>query len=194
MYCYIPSRYLREVDALLNGEEFGKYMSNDTHGIISLGYFNEGDELTFTLSIGEEGTYLGNSECYFFLFNEELFVDTMAKLSDSGYEIDECTEDYFSGKIKVRSGEETTVTSIPYDAGWTVTCDGVEVETYEVLDALLAFDLPEGEHTLTLRYMPKEYKVGAAISAVSCAVFAVILLADCFVTRRKRNAERVCAK
>lgn len=190
VYCYIPTLYLREVDVLLNGEEYGEYMSNGTHGVISLGYFEEGDSLTFTLSLREDGTYIGNEECYFFMFDEEIFKDAMSELSDSGYEITECTEDSFSGSINVLEGEETIITSIPYDAGWQVYCDGVAVEGYEVLDALLAFDLPTGKHTLELRYMPREYKAAALISAVSCGAFAAILAGDYIITRRRRNAAK----
>lgn len=187
VYCYLPTLYLRDVDLILNGEEFGKYMSNATHGVISLGYFEEGEDITLSLSLSEKGTYIGNEDCYFFTFDEEVFKESMAELSDSGYEITKCTEDSFSGNIKVLEGEETIITSIPYDAGWQVYCDGVAVEGYEVLDALLAFELPTGEHSLELRYMPREYKAAALISAVSCGIFAAILVGDYLITRKRRR-------
>ena len=190
LYCYIPTLYLREVKILVNGEEIGPYMSNDTHGVISLGYFNKGDDVTFTVSVGKEGTYLGSEDYYFFAFNEDLFVETMAELSDSGYELTECTEDSFEGRINVLEGEETIITSIPYDRGWRVTCDGEEIETFEVLDALLAFELPVGSHELTLVYMPREYKAAALISGASSALLAAILVGErlTVVHRRKRES------
>ena len=80
------------------------------------------------------------------------------------------------------------MTTIPYDKGWQVTVDGVPVEAYEVVDALLAFDVPDGEHTVTLRYAPREYKIGRVTGAIGLVLLAGTLAAE-FVIRKYRKKE-----
>ena len=53
------------------------------------------------------------------------------------------------------------------------------METYETLDALMAFDIKnKGEHTLELKYAPTEYTVGIIISIFGISAFIIICLID----------------
>ena len=66
--------------------------------------------------------------------------------------------------------------SIPYDEGWKVMVDGEPVMIYKGLDALLSFYLSDGEHTISMRYVPRGLKAGALISAFSviCMILAAL--------------------
>ena len=64
--------------------------------------------------------------------------------------------------------------------------NGQNIQTYETLDALLAFDLPTGEYTLELNYMPSEYKIGTIISLFGALSLVLIIIAD-GITKRKHN-------
>ena len=78
------------------------------------------------------------------------------------------------------------LTTIPYDAGWTVKVDGKAVETYATVgETFMAFDIESaGEHTLEMSYMPKIYVVGGIISLVSLAGFIGFCILD---HRRKKK-------
>ena len=64
-------------------------------------------------------------------------------------------------------------TSLAYDKSWSVKVDGKEVETWSVKDALLAFDIPEGEHEIVFEYNVPGFNVGMVISVVTLAGIVV---------------------
>ena len=76
-------------------------------------------------------------------------------------------------------------TSIPYDKNWTVYVDGEKVDTYELFDALVAFDATPGTHKLVIKYVPKELYIGTAISDTSAVILAVIFICDMRRAKRK---------
>jgi hypothetical protein len=71
--------------------------------------------------------------------------------------------------------------------------DGEPVETYKTLNALLAFDVEEGEHTVEMRYFPKEYKVSLVLFAGGCAMLLAILVWDHVRTVKKKKAAVVAS-
>ena len=74
-------------------------------------------------------------------------------------------------------------TTIPYNTNYTVYIDSTAVASYETLDALLAFEVPAGAHAFEVRYIPKDFYAGTAVS-----VAAVILyLCLCYISRRRRK-------
>ena len=66
------------------------------------------------------------------------------------------------------------MTTIPYDKYWQVYVDGERVETYEVLDSLLAFDISAGEHTIKLKYSSTVFNIGITVTLVGIALFALM--------------------
>ena len=72
--------------------------------------------------------------------------------------------------------------------------DGEEITPYETLDALLAFDLPAGEHTLTLRYRPREYNLALILSLSGGAALSLILFTDHLLKRKKQRAAKAAGK
>jgi hypothetical protein len=99
------------------------------------------------------------------------------------------TEDTLKGTITVPEDRRFIFTSIPYDKGWRVTCDGKEVETAEILDALLSFALPAGEHEVTLEYKPDSVKLGNIISVAGLAAFVLIAVGNRMLIKRSDEKE-----
>jgi hypothetical protein len=72
-----------------------------------------------------------------------------------------------------------------------VYLDGEKLETYETLDALMAFDIEgEGNHLLELKYMPNEYVVGITISIIGILSFIAICAVD-FVLKKTLLKNRI---
>jgi hypothetical protein len=59
-----------------------------------------------------------------------------------------------------------TVAQVDYP-GWTVQLDDETIEPIRAYGALTAIPLPAGTHTITYRYEPLSFRVGAAISVVT---------------------------
>ena len=109
-------------------------------------------------------------------------------MQEGGLVTETYTEDYFLGTVTVDAGKNAVQTTLAYDKGWNVYVDGEQVETYQTLDALLAFDVEEGEHTIEMRYFPKEYKFSLILFAGGCAMFLAILVWDHVRTVKKKKA------
>jgi len=91
--------------------------------------------------------------------------------------IDEFSDTKFVGSLK--SAEDGTVfTTIPYDSNWQVYVDGEQVPTYELVDSLLGFDIPSGEHSVEIRYVHKPFIIGAVISVIGIGLFVLLSILD----------------
>ncbi|NLK39533.1 MAG: YfhO family protein [Clostridiales bacterium] len=185
IYCYFPSLYPREVSLSLNGISIGRFFGNDSFCIKSLGSFSEGEKINLNLKLESDSLYIKNQQYYFYYLDEALFVEVMESLAECGYEIERFTEDHFIGTISVKEGRETIYTSIPFDQGWIVKVDGKIVDTFEALDALLAFDVEPGEHTLELRYMPGAFVKGVITTLASILIFILIVIGEYLIRRRR---------
>ncbi len=174
LYCYFPSEYIRECTLFINGEQNGTYFGNETYRIVDLGTYSAGDTVTVRLELKKDNLYIWDSGTYFWQTNTERFVYAMEKLSESQLEITKHTDTQLLGNIDVAKDQTQIFTSIPYDEGWRVICDGKEVPIEKGADALITFTLPEGKHDLRLEYSPDCVKFGVIISAVSLAAAVLI--------------------
>ncbi len=114
----------------------------------------------------------------------------MPLLQENQFEIKEYNDDYFKGTITVDKGKETVFTSIPYDSAWQVYVDGEKVETFKILEGLVAFNAKAGQHNITLKYRPFTLWLGIAGTGAGLVGFA----AAWYVTevyRKKKVAEGV---
>lgn len=64
-----------------------------------------------------------------------------------------------------------------WDAGWEARLDGTPVPLRRAQLALLAVDVPAGEHRLELRYRPLSFRVGLSLSAAGLAGLLALALA-----------------
>ncbi len=188
VYAYFPSKYLRDAEVKVNGKVIGKTLGNDNQMIVDLGYFSAGDEIDVSLKILKDNLYIKTDFDYFWQLDEDEFVRAFSKLSASSWKIDGGWTDHrFTGSITLDEDVSTVMTTIPYDEGWHVILDGEEIEYYEVLDALIAFDCESGSHTLNMYYLPDCYIAASVI----CSCGILILVASVAIRRinKKRSSE-----
>jgi len=179
IYMYIPTTYPRECELTVNGSKKGTYFGNETHRIVELGSYAPGKKLEIKLKLNKENLYIGNKDkLFFYYFDESVYLDLVQQLKGSEFNITEWNEDTLKGSINVQEGDELIFTTIPYDKGWKVTADGKSVETFEVLDSLIAFRLPAGEHTLEMKYRPACAMYGSIISLTGVVIFVAICVAE----------------
>ena len=179
-YFYSPSKQTAEVDLYVNGSHIGKYLGSNTKYIASLGYFNEGEEVSVKISLIEKDVTLYTYYDFIWYLDAEAFEEAFTLLkSNPQFNVTEYTEDNLKGNITTSEDSQMIQTTIPYDEGWKIYVDGTEVEIYKTLDALIAFNIDSvGEHSLEFRYDPGIYKIGAVISIIGTSLFIIICLAD----------------
>ena len=106
-------------------------------------------------------------------------------MSRSVWNVTEDTDTSLSGTVDAAE-DGLFYTSIPYENGWRAYVDGVEVplaqtasassESVRLTDAVIAFPLTAGQHTVELRYTAPGLKTGAIISGVSLGLFLLLAL------------------
>lgn len=151
--------------------------------LMCLGSFPIGDtvKVEFTLPKDKSGTIVANAA----YFNNEAFAAGYEILSRSTMQMTERSDTQLSGTIDVQE-DGLFYTSIPYEAGWTAEVDGEAVEITPVGDALIAFPITAGTHTVTLRFRTPGLTAGLCIS-IGCVL---TLLAIAVLERRRALAKR----
>lgn len=184
LYFYVPTNYKNKVTVLVNGAYQDTLFHDESDYIKDLGDRRAGETVKITLRMDKSlYFYYPTDATLFYLENSENLAAQMETLAEGGIVLSDFTESSFSGSITVTGERQTVLTTIPYDAGWQITVDGEPVEGYETLDALLAFDLAEGEHSVELVYRPDCYVLGSLISIVSVTVFLVLIALELGVRR-----------
>ena len=183
LFFYMPSDYPREVKLDLEeaGNHFSKgtFHANETDRIISLGKQTEGDELKLNMTMTTTYLYPKLHQQCFYYIDWAVFEDAMARLAKDQYQITEYTETSFKGTFTASRQTELVMTTIPYDKGWKITVDGVEVEPIKALGSLVAFYIdgqPGQTHDVELVYQPNTFVIGLTVSLLSLALFIAIVI------------------
>ncbi len=176
LFCYFPSDYPREVKLTLNGVSHGEFYGNDTFRVVTLGQFGEGQNINVSMTLTGSDLYIMHEENFFYYLDSDIFKEVMPRLSASNFEISEYTEDSFKGTMTIESADSMVFTTIPYDKGWHVIVDGKEVETYEILDAAVGFDISEGTHEIEMYYFSDAMLYGFIITPIGIAMLVIIIV------------------
>ena len=182
VFIFIPANEkTREVKVKVNNGSVGTFGGNETNRIVSLGTHTAGSNLKVSLTISNNYNtlYIENSQEIFYYIDTATFKDAFERLLDNPqYVVEEGYEnDHLKGSIETKKNNQTIMTTIPYDEGWTVLVDGVRVDYEKAANALIAFEIETaGEHTLEFVYRPAALVLGATASVISVAFFALICL------------------
>lgn len=75
--------------------------------------------------------------------------------------------DTLSAEISIVGDYTHVYTSVPYNSGWRVFCDGNEIDVYCAQLGMIGFDLTEGTHVIEFKYHTPWLNAGIAISLIS---------------------------
>ncbi len=170
------------------------YLTNDTHGIVELGSFTPGEEVTVTFTQSEEKFYTINHNRFFYSFDMDEFTSLYDSVKATSLDVTSFKEDRVEGTITADRNNMTVLTTIPYDKGWHVVVDGEEVKTKKIMQSLMAFEVDEGEHEVEMYYMSSSFKTGMTVSVVGLVLFVFICVGEEVIRRlllRKKAAVRV---
>ncbi len=185
IFVYVDSNAVDIIEMFSDDDSFFKSATvEDEPYIYELGYHEPGETLYLTVNIKDDYNDY-DVEVYIAGLNQEIFEEGYEILSKQPFEITKQTDTKIEGTITATE-DGVFYTSINYDDSWSVYVDGNKVETYALADALLAFDLAEGTHTITLKYFPRGLTAGIIISALSLgALISISILKK----RKQQNKE-----
>ncbi|MBO5789586.1 MAG: YfhO family protein [Clostridia bacterium] len=198
LYAFFPdARMMDGLSVRIDDRYELSWFHNSGYGTLHLGQVDDGDVVNVKVTMNSDERFymrrvspkdndLYGVLSYFYALDDALFVDTFNDLKAGGLVISEYTEDSFKGTITATSDRQTVLTTIPFDEGWKVTVDGKPVEVYETLDALLAFDVSEGQHSIEMVYRPEIYKTAVLLCAAGTLSLGAIIAAE-FVYKYFKN-------
>ncbi len=177
-FFYLPSDYPREVTLKVNNKSHGTFYASETNRIVSLGFFDEGEEATVSMTLTADVLYVTPAVSAIYYMDVELTKSVLAELASEQYAIsDEWKDDHFTGTYTTANDNTTVLTTLPYDEGWKIYVDGTEIECTKALGALISFEIEKaGEHTLELKYAPKTFTLGLTVSILSLALFIIVCI------------------
>ena len=178
IYC---TTYVESIDYSITNTEEGLFDSGSASGlkhrqIVHIGKVPAGTTIDVTTSDS-----VSSLQLYAYSLDSEVLDQVLEAMGDEGLEVVEYDDTYILGTINAKTSG-LMYTSIIYDEGWTAYVDGKEVELSSIKDALIAIPVPEGTHTVELRYTPEGYVKGWFITIAS-----VIVLVCCALYDKKRR-------
>ena len=87
--------------------------------------------------------------------------------------VTEYSDTYIKGDISMNQ-DGVVMTSIPYTKGWSVKVDGQKVDVNPIGDALVAFNIPAGNHTVEFSYLPDGFITGLVLTLLGIALLVLL--------------------
>lgn len=171
VYLYMRPNSNSWADVFVNDSWVGNYFSTETVCSLYLGNFQEGEQVTVRVvpSSPVSVNFAAIGELHM-----ELLEPTLEQLRQGNLEITDHRSGKLSGKITV--GENQTImTSIPYDSGWTVKVDGKKAEVGKYADTFLTVQAEPGEHEISFSYVSPGFGMGMVLFAAAVIVIVVVL-------------------
>jgi len=117
--------------------------------------------------------------------NEETLKKYYDELSKEQMELTKISETNYIGKINIQSDNEYVLFAIPYDEGWRTTVNGEDKEIIRVQDELMAVKVNPGENEINIKFVPKGFYLGMAISVTGIVIFVSIEFIKYFKFKHK---------
>lgn len=177
VYAYIECSSVSSVLITAGSVSYTQDISSSSY-VLDLGEVPEGTVVTVTFSLDDD-TISGQVELYIYGLDEEKFIEAYNNINESGVlDVTENTDSYIKGTIDLAE-DKMLYTSIPYDKGWSVYVDGVEVADEDIVkigDALMGVKMEAGEHTVEFKFVPQGLVVGGACTVIGVAILIILLI------------------
>lgn len=135
---------------------------------------------TIKLTSDSDGLPIGTQELEAYSVNMDAFNSAIDTLKAKGFYPDEIRDGYVAGNYESDS-DGLLLTTIPYDEGWDIRVNGVEVKPQKALSTFCAIPVQAGSNNITMTYTPQGFRLGIAIAIVTLFALATFE----FVRRRK---------
>lgn len=172
----------------IDGEQ-DNHWSVTTHEpyVIDLGTLSPDQKVE--VSINAEQAVSGN--IHVVRLDTEVFGKAIDTIRKQGLTVTRSGDTSLSGTVNAEK-DGPMFLSIPYDRGWTATVDGKPATTFPVdVDdsgedgAMLAVEIPAGEHTVELKYRAPGQWAGLIVSLLCAAIIAALVILERRYTKKQ---------
>jgi len=103
--------------------------------------------------------------------------------------------DYQNQYIKIKAATTGNnllfLSEVWYPEGWTTYIDGKETETYRTNFAFRSIVVPEGEHTIELKFKSDEFEFGKLASMLASGILLVLLVIGYISNRKYKISDEI---
>lgn len=151
-----------------------------------LGTFQKGDVLTIQISNSQDRMDMSWYDMYFYYEDIAQLEAYSTALQAQALQLTEFTQDTLHGTVTNPTDRELLLLlTIPADKGWTILVDGVTQPIESVAGGFIGVRIPQGEHSITLSFVPVGLWQGAFVSLASLCILVIGHLA---ILIKKGNA------
>lgn len=169
-YVYVSNKAVEEAE-LKRGEDTETFKNINRGFLLELGWCQAGEPIVL---VGKDKELDLRAKAYRFDFDALHSVYDV--LSKYPLVVTNWTDTLLEGEVTAPN-TGILFTSIPYDAGWTVTVDGELQPIHKLFDTFIGVDLTEGYHTICFSYEPEGFRLGIWITLGS--VLLLLLVTVC---------------
>ena len=157
----------KQVDIIVNGEK-KSFTTDNAFTFFNLGYTDH--KQTFDIQVKFPGSAQVSFESpTFYRLDTKKYTEAIAKIKENPVEVSS-----YKNKVIVNykvKNETSIFFTIPYDQGWSAYQNGKKLQIQQAQTGFMKIDVPEGEGTITLSFIPKGFIAGASCSLIAIIVF-----------------------
>lgn len=157
----------KQVDIIVNGEK-KSFTTDNAFTFFNLGYTDH--KQTFDIQVKFPGNAQVSFESpTFYRLDTKKYTEAIAKIKENPVEVQS-----YKNKVIVNykvKNETSIFFTIPYDQGWSAYQNGKKLQIQQAQTGFMKIDVPEGEGTITLSFIPKGFIAGASCSLIAIIVF-----------------------
>lgn len=173
-----------DVTVMINDVAQSKTYGMGRSYIACIGQCKKGDKISVYSNLQQGQS--GSAMVFVDVLNQDVFEEGYKKLSNSVMTTTKLTGSSMEGTINAQENG-LFYTSVPYEEGWKAYVDGKEVTITPVGNALVAFNLDKGEHTIKLEYYPKGFAIGLTVTIICAATFAFLCVWTYIIKKRGKK-------
>ena len=157
----------KQVDIIVNGEK-KSFTTDNAFTFFNLGYAEH--KQTFDIQVKFPGNAQVSFESpTFYRLDTKKYTEAISKIKENPVEVSS-----YKNKVNVNykvKNETSIFFTIPYDQGWSAYQNGKKLQMQQAQTGFMKIDVPEGEGTITLSFIPKGFVAGASCSLIAIIVF-----------------------
>ena len=157
----------KQVDIIVNGEK-KSFTTDNAFTFFNLGYAEH--KQTFDIQVKFPGNAQVSFESpTFYRLDTKKYTEAIRKIKENPVEVSS-----YKNKVTVNykvKNKTSIFFTIPYDQGWSAYQNGKKLQIQQAQTGFMKIDVPEGEGTITLSFIPKGFVAGASCSLIAIIVF-----------------------
>ena len=157
----------KQVDIIVNGEK-KSFTTDNAFTFFNLGYTE--NKQIFDIQVKFPGNAQVSFESpTFYRLDTKKYTGAIGKIKENPVEVSS-----YKNKVTVNykvKNETSIFFTIPYDQGWSAYQNGKKLQIQQAQTGFMKIDVPEGEGTITLSFIPKGFVAGASCSLIAIIVF-----------------------